>query len=235
MAEVAATVVLNESFERPPNAVAAESLGPSPEPESQSLHLPAEIFDLTALASAFVASLAVAPMLAFSYDDIKGADSRYSAFWANRSSGLGDGAQVVSEGLAASTSSSLALCVVSLIASLVVRMGLHLAEKLATEPMAAVRKMLVPLEVFAILALLAGLIVATFSYYWSGWVVYAENLVGNTKWTIVGIAVIISLVAMSLYAAGVVAYIYRHGFPAKPVASSAAPRAAPQAGAKAHG
>ncbi len=196
----------------PLGAVAPDASGPGAQ-EQQSLRLPGEIFDLTALASAFVASLAVAPMLAFSYEDIQSADQRYAAYWANRTSGLGDGPQVVSEGLSGSTSASLALCVVSLIASLVVRMGLHLAEKLATEPMLVVRKLLIPLELCAVLALIAGLIVSTFSYYWSGWVVYSEKLVGTARWTFVGLGVIISLVAMSLYAAGVVAYIFRHGRP----------------------
>jgi len=214
------TVVLNEAFEG--QEVPAAAMAPlanaalqleaaSAAQERQSLNLPAEIFDLTALASAFVASLSVAPMLAFSYADIQNADQRYYAFWANKTGSLGEGTQVVSYGLSASTSASLALCVVSLIASLVVRMGLHLAEKLATEPMLVVRKLLIPLEVCAVLSLIAGLIVMTFSYYWSGWVVYAENLVGNNNWTYTGVAVIICLIVMSLYAAGVATYIYRGG------------------------
>ena len=196
----------------------------------KSFYLPAEIFDLTALASAFVASLAVAPMLAFSYDDIKSADQRYQAFWANRTGGLGDGPQEVSSSLATSTSASLALCIVSLIASLVVRMGLYFAEKLAIEPMLVVRRLLIPLEVCAVLSLLTGLIVGTYSYYWSGWVVYGENLVGSAKWTSVGIAVIVCSVAMSLYGVGVATYIYRNGSPAKPL--KIGPRDAPLADAK---
>jgi hypothetical protein len=216
-----ASVVPNAAFESLEHSAtgatgAKDTVGPV-SPESKSFFLPAEIFDLTALTSAFVASLAVAPMLAFSYDDIKSADQRYQAFWANRTGGLGDGPQEVSSSLATSTSSSLALCIVSLIASVVVRMGLYFAEQLATQSMLVVRRLLIPLEVCAILSLVTGLVVSTFAYYWSGWVVYGEDMVGNVKWTSTGVAVIVCLIAMFLYSVGVAIYIYRSGGPATPL------------------
>jgi len=220
------TVVPNAAFESLEHAAtgapgaAKDTVGPAA-PERKSFYLPAEVFDLTALASAFVASLAVAPMLAFSYGDIKSADQRYQAFWANRTGGLGDGPQEVSSSLATSTSSSLALCIVSLIASLVVRIGLYFAEELATESMLVVRRLLIPLEACAVLSLVTGLVVSTFAFYWAGWVVYGEDLVGTAKWTSMGVAVIVCLVAMFLYGVGVATYIYRNGGQAKPLKARA--------------
>ena len=117
---------------------------------------PAEIFDLIALAAAFITSLAVAPLLAFSFDDINRADKRYLEYWAG-TTGAVVNSQSVSKGLAAYSSASMALCLVSLIASLVVRMAFYYTDKLTFDSALAIRKRLIPLELCSVLPLVTAL------------------------------------------------------------------------------
>ena len=186
---------------------------------SRVLTLPAEIFDLIALSAAFIASLAVTPLLAFSYEDLGRADKRYFSYWANSTGDVVD-SQAVSKGLSGYTSASLGLCVVSMIASLVVRMGFYFTDKLTADSAIAIRRRLIPLEVCSVLPLVTALIVVTFSFYWSGWVVYAENLAGTPNWFCPGIIVIVCLVLIFSYGAYVASHIYRNGVPANLSAST---------------
>lgn len=159
--------------------------------------------------------MAVAPLLAFSYDDINRADKRYLEY---RAGTTGDvvNSQSVSKGLAAYSSASMALCIVSLIASLVVRMAFYYTDKLTFDSALAIRKRLILFELCSVLPLVTALIVVTFSYYWSGWVVYSENLVSVPSWYCIGLVVIACLVLIVFYGGYVALYIHRNGKPAAP-------------------
>lgn len=171
-----------------------------------------------------MASAAIAPALAFSYDDVVAADARHVAFYDGTAS-PDTTSNPVSAGLALFTSLSATLAILSLLSALLVRGTLIFTEGLTKTAFARFRRFLYPVAVLAVAPLCVSLVTFVVCFYYAGWVAYPVSLVGNISWVISGLWLMVAATLLLLYGFCLGLYVHRQKRKAK---GGAGPRPAVQ-------
>lgn len=162
------------------------------------------------LISAFLASTAIAPLLAFDYGDLHEANSRYNMYYYNTTEALGSvSATPVTDGLSKSTAMSSTLAILALVCAVSGRIIGIMAEDLPKTANRCVNRLLLPFVLMSTIPALIAAIVTIVSFYYSGWVVYPEQTAGALSWPWSGFWLIISIFILFVYVVTGAIYLTR--------------------------
>lgn len=141
---------------------------------------PHEIFDLTALTSAFFASVSVAPLLAFSWTDFVEADARAA------SKNPDVGVASISSGMALWAPLSAIMMTFSLIASVLARMLTTAEERASGARRAWLHKAIWPFAILALVPLTVAIIIFPNCLYYAGFIMFPDSITYSPRWLAMG-------------------------------------------------
>ena len=158
----------------------------SSEPKQTTSEIPDGLMDILSFLSALIATIAMAPLIAFGYEDMNAADVRYLNYHTTNSSYFGK--HPVSSLVALFASWSGILSGMSLITIILVRCTLAMAKtfNLPQDVMQSLHQRLKPCFYAGATFLIIAVISFPLGYYWLGWLVFQPDVVSGNLWKLSG-------------------------------------------------
>ena len=164
--------------------------------------LPTAVLDMVALVGALMMTMALAPLLAFSHDDLKAADQRYwkHKYNTTETPTYADPRYKPSQLMASSSSYAAAIAIIAILIAVGVRMTLAFATHLPPNTKQQLHAQMKPLVLLSMLLLATATFVAPMAYYWVGKVIMSVEYAESRTWQFAGgIIMIATLVLGALF------------------------------------
>ena len=168
------------------------------------------VLDIIAIVASLIGSIAFAPFFAFSHDDIQAAGIRYNDTMLGRSRFWNNSTTVVAEYCVLTSSVSAALCLLSMVCAVVVRIAATYVEHGWVPPThyKTFSRAMAPLIWLSMFSLVAALLLFVFGFYWIGWIIFPPSVADGGMWFWAGAWIIISLAGIFLYLMLLLTFLY---------------------------
>lgn len=144
--------------------------------------LPTTVLDMVALVSAVVTTIALAPILGFSYGDLQEADKRFIKYYQINATKPCPMFECVSTSLAFGSALPASFAAFSLLSAVGTRCILAFALYLPPGPKQQLHDRLKPLVIFSITLLGVSAFLAPYGYYWAGFVILPIETADTSLW-----------------------------------------------------
>ena len=184
------------------NTEKAEVMGSAEDLGALLIHMPLSVLDMLALVSALIMTIAFAPLVSFSKDDIVAAAGTYGNSthkYKHMEFVFGRDAEEFAYNMAMINAYSCCMCCITLVCAVIARSGATMVVHVPEHLHGSLRMALLPIMVIGFATFVVALLLFVFGLYFIGWIVFPEPVASSFGWAMSGGSLILFFMALFAY------------------------------------